>query len=61
VARCLTAVFDAPCALQIPGQRLDSGVIVSLFQRPVRGFCRIKRFLSKNGVDFIEQFLLGIA
>ena len=25
------------------------------------GFCRIKRFLSKNGVDFIEQFLLGIA
>ena len=24
------------------------------------GFCRIKQFLSKNGVDFIEQFLLGI-
>ena len=24
-------------------------------------FCRIKQFLSKNGVDFIEQFLLGIA
>ena len=25
------------------------------------GFCRIKQFLSKNGVDFIEQFLLEIA
>ena len=24
-------------------------------------FCRIKQFLSKNGVDFIEQFLLEIA
>ena len=24
-------------------------------------FCRINQFLSKNGVDFIEQFLLEIA
>ena len=25
------------------------------------GVCRIKQFLSKKGVDFIEQFLLEIA
>ena len=31
------------------------------FRQQLVGFCRIKQFLSKNGIDFIEQFLLGIA
>ena len=55
------------CAVLMTHRDVDDASVLPelLVQVPqetkIEGFCRIKRFLSKNGVDFIEQFLLGIA
>ena len=51
------AVPQAPAWREVLRRALEPVRVVRLLPR----FCRIKQLLSKNGVDFIEQFLLEIA
>ena len=45
----------------VPPRRADAAAHRDVIHRlQEKGLCRIKQLLSKNGVDFIEQFLLEL-
>ena len=51
-------LHDIVEVFHLPDLDRDFSLRIQLVER---WFCRIKQFLSKNGFDFIEKFLLEIA